>query len=147
VAHAALLISVEWRQNVMSHTTSDTDPQPIGNDAAVAALDTPIHRATIDKLPIAVLDEWLDRIRVRRLHIVESLAVKRAAKREARLNDIAEKYTRVYARIEAKMTKLDEGLAVAEKDLQRLRALHMELSDDDGEEIDTSNADTDTILT
>jgi hypothetical protein len=131
----------------MSHSTSDTDPQPVGNDAAVAALDTPIHRATIDKLPIAVLDEWLDRIRVRRLHIVESLAVKRAAKKLAHLNDIAEKYERTYTRVQAKLEKINDALAVAEKDMQRLRALHMELEDDGEPDTDTANADTDTILT
>jgi hypothetical protein len=131
----------------MSNHTSDAEAQPIGNDAAVAALDTPIHRATIDKLPIAVLDEWLDRIRTRRLHIVESLAVKRAAKKLAHLNDIAEKYERTYTRVQAKLEKINDALAVAEKDMQRLRALHMELEDDGEPDTDTANADTDTILT
>lgn len=107
---------------------SDEPPQDI------AAQDTPIHRATIDQLPIATLDAWLIAMRERRLVIVQKLENARAAKRNAYLKDVEEKYTKMYDRVKLNLGKLEEMTIKVESYLNKLRALELELSDIPDEE-------------
>lgn len=105
--------------------------------------DTPIHRATIDVLPIDVLDEWLSKIRDRRLVVVNKLASVRAAKKAARLIEISEKYSKLYDRIKKSLSKLDEDIEKNEININKLRALELELHDDIEDEDDHDEQGTD----
>lgn len=97
------------------------------------ALDTPIIRATIDQLPIEVLDNWLAEVRIRRLAIVNKIKAVKEVKRTAYINDIKAKYITQYARIESSLKKVEEHLDMAEKHLHKLRAMQLEMEDDDVE--------------
>jgi hypothetical protein len=95
-----------------------------------ASLDTPIHRATIDQLPISVLDTWLTEVRARRLSVVRKLEGVREAKRLVRMTELADKYTKLYDRVKANIVKIDDYMEKIEANINKLRALELELSDD-----------------
>ena len=96
-----------------------------------AQLDTPINRATIDQLPIATLDNWLTEIRSRRLVVVQKLQDVKEAKRRVYLNDVQDKYNKMYERVKGNLSKLDEAVEKIEVNITKLRALELELTDDD----------------
>lgn len=103
---------------------SDDAPTP-------SAFDTPIVRATIDQLPLTTLDNWLTEIRARRLDMVHKLHRVRAAKRAAFVSDVVEKYQRLYQRVANRMDKLDDEIGKVEEQVQKLRAMQLQIDDVD----------------
>lgn len=90
-------------------------------------LDTPIHRATINELPIDTLDIMLMQIRERRLAWVSKLEATEKAKKEAADEKLIEKYTKLYSKVHASITKLDASIEKIEIDINKLRAIALEL--------------------
>lgn len=103
---------------------------------SVDALDTPIERATIDRLPLIVLDSWLETVRARRLLVVQKLQATRRAKRVAQISDIVLKYNKQYERSKAQLAKLDEQLEKIEASVDKLRAMELELEDHELEQVE-----------
>lgn len=94
----------------------------------IAEMDTPIQRVTIDHIPVAALDEWLDKIRARRLLMAEKVEKLQGEKLAKQQLDTGGKYTREYGRVLEALRKLDEQFDLIDKRVQRLKKWEIELS-------------------
>jgi len=89
------------------------------------AYDTPTERATINQLSVDELDNWLTRIRERRLVVVQKLeAAAKVSADKARLVTFL-KYERQAAIAKRALTRLDEAMERVEKIVHRVRLLAM----------------------
>ena len=89
------------------------------------AYDTPTERATINQLSVDELDNWLTRIRERRLVVVQKLeAAAKVSADKARLVTFL-KYERQAAIAKRALTRLDEAMERVEKIVHKVRLLAM----------------------
>ena len=105
--------------------------------------DTPTERATINQLTVDELDNWLMRIRERRLVVVQKLeAAAKVSADKARLVTFL-KYERQAAIAKRALTRLDEAMERVEKIVHKVRLLAMATELEAGEnEEELTDADT-----
>lgn len=89
--------------------------------------DTPTHRLTIDELSLDQLDALLDEIRDRRLHIIATVEKQRLEKEESRLRAKHGQFEKLRIKLMDKCMKVGEMLDKLENEVNKLRALKLEL--------------------
>lgn len=102
------------------------------------AYDTPTERVTINQLSVEELDNWLDKIRARRIVQVQKLEAAAKVKADnVRLVSFL-KFERQHAIAKRALAKLDEQIDRVEKIVHKCRLLAMaaelEISQDDEED-------------
>jgi len=94
-------------------------------DETVDQFDTPTERATINQLTVDQLDEWLGRIRQRRLVAVKKLEAAAKVRADAVRLEAFLKLEKAIATTRRALMKLEEQDAKVEKLIHRCRILAM----------------------
>lgn len=104
-------------------TSVVSDDETVGDD--VEQYDTPTERVTINQLTIEELDNWLERIRERRLVSVKKLEAAAKVKADSVRLEAFLKLEKAVATTRRALTKLEEAEAKVDKLVHKCRLLAM----------------------
>ena len=96
-----------------------------GDETEVDKFDTPTQRATITQLTVDELDQWLERIRQRRLVAVKKLELAAKVRADSVRLEAFLKLEKAIATTKRALTKLEEQDQKVEKLIHKCRLLAM----------------------
>lgn len=91
--------------------------------------DTPTHRTAINELSLDDLDAELDALRDRRLHLANRLVQLSAVKRAQHLDAAVARFEKGRLRLRRSIEKLEETTTKVEHEMNKLRAVLLEIED------------------
>jgi septal ring factor EnvC (AmiA/AmiB activator) len=94
-----------------------------------ALTDSPTHRLHILQLSMPQFKEDLEKIRVRRASIVEKAAKAKSNSKIAREATVNKQLQRFFKKLEKDIAALDRDMTAIEDNMNKARALILELSD------------------